>query len=223
MILDTGSRLAMTTTLESTDIARPDQYVYLEDVSWDCYEMLVQAAGNRHLQITYDRGRMEIMSPLPGHERVKSLIGMMVAIIAMERQIDVDHLGSTTFRRRVLEKGLEPDECFYIQNHHKVWDKEDLDLETDPPPDLALEVEATRRIVARLPIYSALGVPEVWRHDGIRLHGLRLAAGKYEPIASSLAFPFLKLADLNLYLDRWPAIPQTALLREFREFVRQGM
>jgi Uma2 family endonuclease len=85
------------------------------------------------------------MSPLPKRERAKVLLGRMVGIVAMERNIEVHALGSTTFRRQMLKKGLEPDECFYIQNHAKVWNKDDLDLEIDPPPDLVIEVELTNR------------------------------------------------------------------------------
>jgi len=160
---------------------------------------------------------------LPRHEHAKTMLGDMVRIMAMERDMDVHALGSTTFRRQMLEKGLEPDECFYVQNHAKVWNKDDLDLDIDPPPDLVIEVEVTRRVIARLPIYAALGVPELWRQEGLKVVGLSLVEGKYEPIETSLAFPFLKPAELQRFLNRWPTIPQTAVLREFRDWVRQGL
>ena len=43
----------------------------------------------------------------------------------------------TTFRREDLEKGLEPDQCYYITNEPKIRGKLELDLSVDPPPDLA--------------------------------------------------------------------------------------
>ena len=137
--------------------------------------------------------------------------------------MDFDSLGSTTFRRHLLDKGLEPDDCYYIQNYNKVWDKENLDLEVDPPPDLVVEVEVSVRMIRRLPIYAALGVPEVWRHNGLRLMGLGLVNGRYEAIDASRAFPFLKVDDLNRFLDRALLIRKNILLAEFCEWVRKGM
>ena len=212
-----------TTLLESVDTSRPDQYLYLENVSWECYEMLAVAADDRRLQITYDQGRMEIMSPLPRHERVKTILGSMIQLLAMEREIEVDGLGSTTLSRQLLEKGVEPDECYYIQNYEKIWEKDELNLEVDPPPDLVIEVENTTRIIQRLPIYVALGVPEIWRHDGLRLTGLALVGGTYQPTESSVAFPFLKIDDLNQFLHRATLVRKNQLLLEFRDWVRKGI
>jgi Uma2 family endonuclease len=185
--------------------------------------MLVEAANERHLQITYDQGRIEIMSPLPRHERVKTLLGTMVGIIALERGIEVCSLGSTTFRRKLLSKGLEPDECFYIQNEPRVRFKDDLDLEVDPPPDLAIEVEVTNRSIKRMPIYSSLGVPEIWRHDGLRLQFLLRDDGGYQPSDKSSCFPFLSAVDINHFLERRENLSETSLMREFRDWVREGI
>ena len=83
-----------------------------------------------------------------------------------ELDIPIRSGGSTTFKSQILKKGLEPDECYWIANEHLVRGRLDLDLEVDPPPDLAVEVEITRSVLNRMGIYASLRVPEVWRSDG---------------------------------------------------------
>ena len=113
-----ASRLLVYNAGQMIDDGEAD-HVLMEDVSWEFYEELLLQTPHRHLRITYDEGRLELMSPLPRHERIKKLVAVMVAVIAMERIIPMRQLGSTTFRRRKRYKGLEPDECFYVQSE---WD-----------------------------------------------------------------------------------------------------
>lgn len=197
------------------------QHIVLHDVSWQLYERLLDEAGNQPIRMTFDSGRLEIMSPLPKHEKWKKRIGGMIELIALEMNIPLEPLGSTTFRREDLAKGLEPDECYYIQHAPAIRGKDELDLRTDPPPDLAVEVDITRRSIPRQPIHAALGVPELWRFDGSRLSVLLLQpSGTYEPAAASLAFSFLPLAPLADFLRRFGAEDQTTLLRAFRDWIR---
>ena len=106
------------------------------------------------------------MTTSPIHEIYKHLLGRMVDTIGEELDIPMFGQGSTTFNREDVDRGLEPDECYYIANAGRVADRSQLNLETDPPPDLAIEIEITRNVLDRLGIYAALGVPEVWRFDG---------------------------------------------------------
>jgi Uma2 family endonuclease len=101
-----------------------------------------------------------------------------------------------TCARDDLEKGLEPDECWWIANADKLEGRQDVDLRRDPPPDLALEIEVSRRLRERWKIYAALRVPEVWSWDGeiVRFHVLK--GRKYRVAARSPAFPFLSSQDL---------------------------
>src|ERR1700709_477254 len=87
------------------------QHFVLEDASWELYEKLLRDIGSRPIRVTYDEGRMEIMSPLPKHEDGKRLIGGMIEMLTFVLNMPVKSLGSTTFRRREKAKGLEPDEC----------------------------------------------------------------------------------------------------------------
>jgi Uma2 family endonuclease len=136
----------------------------------------------------------------------------------------MSRLGSTTFRRRELRKGLEPDECYYIQHEEQIRNREEIDLTRDPPPDLVIEIDITHRAIGREAIYAGLGVPEVWRYDGLRLIALRLGPdGKYLPIETSAAFPFLRVAELEPFLKMISAAGRTKTMRAFRDWVRTNL
>jgi Uma2 family endonuclease len=195
----------------------------LEDMSWEFYEHLLKELGNRPIRVTYDRGVLELMSPYFRHEGYSRHLGQMVVIVAEELAIPIQWAGSTTFRSESAERGLEPDECFYIAHVSEILGKDDLNLEIDPPPDLAIEVDITHRSVARLPIYAALGVPEVWRYDGKQLLAYHLKpSGEYgEPVTNSLAFPSIPLTGLVEFLQRSLELDIASFSREFRAWARQ--
>ncbi len=90
----------------------------------------------------------------------------MIELISLKLRISYESLGSVTLKQKDLLAALEPDECYYIQHADDIEGKDRLDLNIDPPPDLAIEVDIMSRSVARQPIYAALGIPELWRFDG---------------------------------------------------------
>ena len=197
------------------------QHIVLDEIPWDLYEHLLEVVGDRPVRITYFRGRIEIMSPLYTHERWKKVIARLVEVLSLELNIPMASAGSTTFRRKDEEAGLEPDECYYVQHSAAVTGKDRLDLPADPPPDLAIEIDITRRSIPRQPIYAAFGVPELWRFDGKKLEFMNLDQGRrYQPVPQSLAFPFLRPADLQRFLDRIPAEDEFSVLRDFQQWVR---
>src|SRR5205085_2445673 len=119
--------------------------VVLNDVSWSLYEqLLAEQDGKRSPRFTYDRGELEIMVLSYGHEELNRLINDLIVVVALEWDIEYRNAGSTTFKRRDLKGGFEPDSCFYVQNAGRIVGKKQLDLRTDPPPDLLVEVEITR-------------------------------------------------------------------------------
>ncbi|KAF0188449.1 MAG: hypothetical protein FD167_6206, partial [bacterium] len=136
--------------------------IVLYNISWTTYESLLRDLSSQSApHLTYDQGILEIMSPLPPHERINRITALIVEVLAEELNIDVDSLGSTTFKREDLERGFEPDSCFYIKNESAIAGKDEIDLNIDPPPDLIFEVDITSPSIAKLPIYAHLGVPEV--------------------------------------------------------------
>lgn len=198
-----------------------EQRTVLENVSWETFEALLRETGeHRGSRFAYDRGILEIMTPLYEHEGYHCQLGNFVLALAEELDVEIKSAGSTTLKRRDLERGIEPDKCFYIQNELAVRGKRELDLAKDPPPDLAIEIDITSSSVNKLGIYSALGVRELWRHDGRVLRFYRLEEGEYISWTRSIAFPIVSVSDLARFLEQSEMMGEIALLRSFRAWVR---
>lgn len=212
----------MPTTVESpTSQAEGEQRVLIRGVGWKGYQTLLKLVAVQPVRLTYSRGNVELMSPLSKHERNKSLLGRLVEILTEELEIPMMSAGSTTLDREDLDQGLEADESFYLGDLSRVRDPDRLDLDVDPPPDLAIEVEITKSSLNRLGVYGALGVPEIWRFDGRKLAILeRQDDGTYRVISSSAAFPWVTLEEIARYLVEEDTRDETLWARKFRAWVR---
>jgi Uma2 family endonuclease len=199
---------------------RPPGPVVVYGVTWDTYCRLRDEPDNMHLRMTFDRGRLELMSPSKLHERVAYLLGRMVNAWTEEMDIDLQGCGTVTFQRADLARGLEPDNCFYIQNESLVRGRDELDLTRDPPPDLVIEVDIASPSRRRLPLYEALGVPEVWvwRGDAVTIHVLS-NAGSYEARDDSAVMPGFPLSTAAEFLGHRHTMSDTELVRRFREAI----
>ena len=163
---------------------------------------------------------MEIMSPSPEHEAYNRSIALLVELLAAELGIDVYNLGSTTFRREDLERGFEPDSCFYIENEARVRGKARIDLAVDPPPDLVIEIDITSPSFSKLPIYAQIGVPEVWRYDGERLKILVLEGSEYAETTESTVVPPVTSNVLSNFMEKSTTTKRTVWLEAVREWAR---
>jgi Uma2 family endonuclease len=207
-----------------TTIAPPEQRVVLRNVSWETYErLLAESAESVGTHFTYDQGELEITVVSIAHENPNRTLAQIVEIVAEETLRDLYRAGSTTFKRKDLAKGFEPDSCFYIDHAGQVRGKEELDLVTDPPPDLVIEVDITRSSLNRFPIFAALGVPEIWRFDGVRVTMYRLESGRYMEIETSLALPPLTALQSTIFLDESRYEKSTVWIRRVREWVRRAV
>jgi Uma2 family endonuclease len=199
------------------------QYLRLSGVDWTTYSQLLRAFAERPaIRLTYDRGELEIMSPLLKHDDARFL-GRLVLVMTEELALPLKAGGSTTLRRRLKQRGIEADDCFWIANAHRMTGRRDLDLRRDPPPDLAIEVDVTHTSLDRLSIYAALQVPEVWRLDGdtLKFHILG-ADGSYTIADRSRAFPQIGPADLLKFLQQArQAGDDNVVIRQFRNWIRQ--
>ena len=198
----------------------PGERLFLEDVSWESYEELLEELSDRRWRIAYDEGKLEIMSPSRPHEKIKTLIGRFVEALTEEMDIDISSDGSTTFKWKARRKGVEPDECYYILNEPAVRGKEDVHLPEDPPPDLAIEVDVYSSSLNKFRIYAALGVSELWcyRKGKIEIH-LRQKDGSYLRSDKSLNFPFLPMEELERFLELRGSMNETPLLKSFQKWV----
>lgn len=202
-------------------LSLPEQKVILKSVSWETYErLLVERGDSSGTRFTYDRGMLEIMVLSVEHERLKHTIATLVELAAEELGIDVDGVGSTTFRREELARGFEGDACFYVQNRDRVAGKSRIDLAEDPPPDLVIEIDITSPSVDKLPVLEAMGVPEVWRYDGSRLTVLRLVSGAFVAARESGALPGVTGDAVERLLEESKNLKRTAWVRRVREWAR---
>ena len=199
------------------------QRFVLPHVTWEAYEQFLTALGDRPgLRLNYDGETLEFMTISPLHEHLKKIIARLIEMLTFELSIAIKSGGSFTFKREDVERGLEPDECYWIQNEALVRGVRDLDFTIHPSPDLAVEVEVTHSVLDRMAIYGQLQVPEIWRcgERSIRIFQLQ-SRGSYRQVETSDAFPFLRVADLVPFLQRDAQVDETTHLRRFVEWVRE--
>lgn len=195
----------------------------LTGVSWDEYEEVLSELGDRAgRRVSYDEGRLQIMSPTPEHEEYKESILRLAQVLAEETNIILETRGSTTYRRRRKAKGAEPDTSFYVRNAAYMIGRRRIDLETDPPPDVVVEIDLSNESLSKFPIYAALGVAEIWLYDGRQARMYELAEGSYQERARSLAFPVLTDVALTDFLAQSKTAGQSAALAAFRVWLSEA-
>jgi hypothetical protein len=198
-----------------------EQRTILYNVSWETFEALLRDTGEgRGSRFAYDCGTLEIMTPLFEHENPKIQFDRLIFALAEELEIEIRSAGSTTLKRQRFTKGIEPDSCYYIQNEPKIRGKQELDLKTDPAPDLAIEIDITSSSVNKFNIYAGLGVAEIWRYDGAVLKFYQLVESEYIEINFSIAFPLVSVGDMNRFIQQSKTMGEIALLKSFRVWVK---
>ncbi|MBD2569992.1 Uma2 family endonuclease [Anabaena lutea] len=205
-------------------IVKPGQQMLLKDVSWQQLENILEEMGERRAaRISYSDGWLEIMVPLPEHEKDKELIGDLVKLLLDKLEIDFEPFGSTTLKNEKMRQAVEPDTSFYIQNQAAVIGKNRLDLNNiDPPPDLAIEIDITSR--TRFENYEILGVPELWRYKQQGLEIFLLQEGKYIKSQFSPNFPNIPILELiNEYVQQCLTIGRSQAMRNFRSWVKDHL
>jgi Uma2 family endonuclease len=192
-------------------------------VSWEGYARLLRAfADQPSVRLTYDRGVLEIMSPLHEHESDADFLGRLAVTLTEEMGLPVKAGGSTTLRRRKKRRGLEPDRCYWIASEPQVRGKRLINLRSDPPPDLAIEVDLTASSLDRMKIYASLGVPEVWRLDAAGLTVQVLGPKRrYAASPQSKSFPLVSPANLARFLPLRARLDENTVVQQLRTWFRQ--
>ena len=193
----------------------------LENVSWDEYENYLKEIGDDYrLRLSYDDGRLEIMSPSFEHEDIASAFPILIFALAQECGMKYKGARSTTMRKKPKTKGIEPDDCYYFKNYQALIGKKTIDLAVDPPPDLALEIDITSPSLKKLGIYAAIGVPELWRFRSQRMQFFRLVGDEYVELSHSDLFPFLTPDVIVSYLRQAALTDYLELSDNFRKWIR---
>lgn len=189
------------------------------NVGWDEFERLVADNAAGPLSYAYFDGTLEATPPSLTHESGVEFFRDFVATVSEESDIEIRAIGSTTIKRTHLRKGVEPDAAYYVRNEPLVRGKSDIDFAVDPPPDLVVEVDVTNDSMDKLPLFAALGFPEVWWYKSGRIQVLVLAGDGYQPQAS-VAFPGVDAATLNRFLTDSRRTTRLGLIRAIRQWVR---
>jgi Uma2 family endonuclease len=214
--------VALTHQLFSSPLSQQSQCVVLEVVSWKTFQALLTDLGNhRSTRLAYDQGVLEIFMPSELHEILNRLLAMFVTVLTDELGMKVKGFGSTTLSREDLERGVEPDSCFYIQNVDRILGHR-LDLSVDPPPDLAIEVDITSASRRRFEVSRQLQIPEIWRYtepEGVVIY--QFQNGDYVRCEGSPTFPMVTGAVLSDLLQRADHEDDNKVIRALREWVRK--
>lgn len=196
--------------------------IILHNISWNTFErILLETGDTRNNRFTYNQGILEIMTPLMPHEHNNRLLQNLIIVLVEELNLNVKSTGSLTCKREDLARGVEPDSSFYIQNEPIMRNKKSLDLTQDPPPDLVIEVDYASSSIDKLPIYLALGVPEVWRYDEPVMQIYSLSDGKYIPCNGSPTFANLPLnTEITKFLAASLEVGEVAMIKSFRSWLK---
>ncbi len=193
----------------------------LRHIGWDEYEqLLIELTERVRVRVSYEEGRLEIMSPLPEHEEYKGFIHDLARILSEELGMSLETRGSATYKRKRQARGAEPDESFYVQNAASVIGKREIDLNVDPPPDIVVEIDLTHESLQKFPIYAALGVPEIWRYTGELAQVYGLSGEAYSETSASRFFPLVTGEVLAEFIEQSKQQGQSAALAAFRQWVR---
>ncbi|MGB7057427.1 MAG: Uma2 family endonuclease [Geitlerinemataceae cyanobacterium] len=211
-----------TTFPKTQTIPIGEKRVTLHGLTWQGYQQILTALPqSRAARLTYDRGVLEISMPLEEHENSGRLIELFIRILVVELGMKMKTMGSTTLDREDLDRSSEPDNAYYIQNQPKVAGRT-VNLKTDPPPDLIVEVDITHTDIDKKRLYASMGVPEFWRYNGQEISIYQLVEGEYQEFDRSPTFSAIEKSELYQFLEKARQDEVEAELN-FRQQIRQRL
>jgi len=212
--------VSLTTPLNQIRLA-PGSAIALSGLTWQHYQALLQDLGDdRSTRIAYNEGVLEIRLPSKPHEIINRLLAKIIFTLAEALGMDINELGSTTFNREDLDKGIEPDSCFYIQNANVVQGF-NPEIPHRLPPDLAVEVDISNSSEKKMVIYQALGIPELWVYRRGKVAFRILQEQHYVETSESQVFPRINQQQLNQWIQLRETGSDVTVVRAVRQFCQQ--
>ncbi|MCT7954916.1 Uma2 family endonuclease [Laspinema palackyanum] len=210
------------TTAPELGATEENSILILPNIRWQTYEALLLDLQDRGgVRVAYDQGTLEIMAPSEEHEGYSISIHNFIVILADELGLNLRQLGSTTLKKEDIQRGLEPDQCYYIQNEPRVRSKLKIDLSVNPPPDLVVEVDITSGSLNKFPIYQSLKIPEIWRYRRRGLEIFELQGEEYVQRDFSPTFsPISVTTVIPEFIQKSPSMGEMVALRAFRTWVK---
>jgi Uma2 family endonuclease len=213
----------MTVTLAtplSQIVLSPGSAMTVSGLSWQHYQLLLAELGDdRATRLAYNDGALEIRMPSQLHEIVNRLLSKIIFALAEELELEIVDLGSTTWNREDLDKGIEPDSCFFIQNAHRVQGL-NPEIPAGLSPDLAIEVDISNASDKKLAIYQALGVPELWVYRQGNVSLLDLRNTQIQKLKNSLAFSTVSADQLQMWIELRARESDLTVVKAVRQFCR---
>jgi Uma2 family endonuclease len=165
------------------------------------------------------------MSIGPLHDWILSLLTVFVEIISEELKIECIPMGSTTWKRKQVKRGIESDQCYYfdpatIETAGNSAAKLSDIVADYPNPDLAIEIDISPSKIDRPGIYAALKVREFWRVRKGKVSIEQLNPdGNYKPVAAS-TFLRVRPEDVTRWLFNEDSKMRLAWKERLREWLR---
>jgi len=190
--------------------------------TWQEYQKLSHQRGDGSIpRIKYRSGEILLMSPMPKHGRDAHLIANVITTLLDHTEREYDAFTPVTMELPE-QSGIEPDYCFYIEHWQAVSGKERIDWQTDPPPDLVLEIDVTS--YSDVNDYLPYRVPEVWLFRKNQLLVYQLHGAEYLLQPKSQYFPAINLQNviarcLQVAYDR----NTSAAIRELKQRLEEGL
>ncbi len=198
------------------------QSVVLHNISWGSYKQITDTLQDETpAHFTFDRGKLEIMVLSLKHENLKKILAMLFERLSETLDIEIFAGGSTTFQREDLERGFEPDECYYVQNAELMRGKDAVNLDFDPPPDLTIEIDVKHSSLNRMGIFAAIGIPEIWHYDSDFLTIYLLKDGVYEESATSSILPKVNAEKLSELIEIGRNSSRRKFLSKIKEYTNE--
>lgn len=209
-----------------------EQRVILPNINWQKFEALIQELGaERQTRLSYRRGKLELMTPVPEHDRCHKLIESLIMVLVDELNLEVTELAPVLLKDQQLDCATEPDACYYFRDEPAIKNRTELDLTQFPCPDLLVEVALTKSNLEKLPIYATLGIPEVWCYlttageDVLKgtLKIYQLQGSEYLERRNSLTFPFLTGDRVVEFLEQSDSMSLATALRVLRAWATETL
>lgn len=209
-----------------------EKRVTLSGVSWQQLETLLDELGqNRAARMTYDRGKLEMVTPLEEHDRCARLIESLILVIAEELRLKTYSLGSILLKRPDLGRAIQPESCYYFDESVTVRDRAELDMNETPPPDLVVDVSISKGKIESLSLYGSMGVPEVWQYVTVvgddvlkgKLRIYQLRGDRYTESPNSEIFPTLPAQRVLEFLEQSDSLGLAQALVVLRDWMRKQL
>ena len=213
----------MATALEPAEVTEIlTDGILLHNIKWSTYEALLRDHPDAAMpRFTYDRGDLLIKRNSALHEQLKCNLELIVMLLTEVFEVEGRSYGSTTFKRKDLQRGFEPDSCYYFKHERRMRGRKRIYLPKDPPPELVIDIDISRPKIRKLPVFAAFGIPEVWQFDGHELHIFVLHGEEYTKSQNSLALPKVTVEAISKFIHESLEIGLLELAKKLRAWAQQ--